>query len=292
MVAASLRAQAPSAPDAEDAADFARRAALGALHGPSKTLLDALDADGILRRAVGSEVWGALAPRQRDGLREFLRGRFLDALAGAPGAPADVSWISVGAPGTDGTFPVTLGLSYGGSSLKTRWLTRRAPRGWLIEDVVLVDPGISVADEVRSALGPHPLVPRDTSREARARAARCGALARAREGGAGRRGRGPTRRGAGRVAPRNRAGRARRLDPLSPRRGRARPGRARFRRAGLPRRARRVAAGARRRPRARADRARPRALGRGAGAPRAIRRADRPRPRRPRRAGGRTDQPR
>src|SRR5690349_1880690 len=170
MVAASLRAQAPSAPDAEDAADFARRAALGALHGPSKTLLDALDADGILRRAVGSEVWGALAPRQRDGLREFLRGRFLDALAGAPGAPADVSWISVGAPGTDGTFPVTLGLSYGGSSLKTRWLTRRAPRGWLIEDVVLVDPGISVADEVRSALGPHPLVPRDTSREARARA--------------------------------------------------------------------------------------------------------------------------
>jgi Flp pilus assembly protein TadD len=170
VLAASLRAQAPSAPDAEEAAESARRAALGAVHGPPKTLLDALDADGILRRAVGNEAWGALATRQRDGLRDFLRGRFLDALAGVPGTPSDVSWISVGEPAADGAFPVTLGLSYGASSLKTRWLTRRTPRGWLIEDVVLVDPGISLADEIRAALGPHPLVPRDTSREARARA--------------------------------------------------------------------------------------------------------------------------
>jgi tetratricopeptide (TPR) repeat protein len=169
-VAASLRAQSPSVPDAEEAAEFARRAALGAIHGPPKILLDALDADGILRRALGAAEWAALAPRQRDALREFLRGRFLEALAGPPGAAGDVSWVSVAPPAPDGTIPVTLGLSYGAPSLKTRWLVRRSPRGWAIEDVRLVDPGISLAEEVRAALGPRPLLPRDTAREARARA--------------------------------------------------------------------------------------------------------------------------
>jgi tetratricopeptide (TPR) repeat protein len=169
-VASALCAQAPSAPDAEEAAEFARRAALGALHGPPKIFLDALDADGILRRALGNAEWAALAPRQRESLRAFLRGRFLAALAGPSGAAGDVSWISVSAAEPDGAIPVILGLAYGGSSLKTRWLTRRSPRGWAIEDVRLVDPGISLAEEVRAALGPKPLLPRDTAREARARA--------------------------------------------------------------------------------------------------------------------------
>ena len=165
-----MRAQSPSAPEGEEAAEFARRAALGAIHGTPKILLDALDADGILRRALGHAEWAALAPRQRDSLRGFLRGRFLDALEGPAGTAGDVSWVSVAEPGADGTMPVTLGLSYGASSLKTRWLVRRSPRGWAIEDVRLVDPGISLADEVRAALGPSPLLPRDTAREARARA--------------------------------------------------------------------------------------------------------------------------
>lgn len=169
-VSVPLRAQSPSLPDAEETAEFGRRAALSALHGPPKIFLDALDADGILRRALGSAEWGALATRQRDSLREFLRGRFLDALAGPSGTAGDVSWVSVGEPAADGTIPVTLGLTYGPSSLKTRWLTRRSPRGWAIEDVRLVDPGISLADEIRAALGPRPLLPRDTGREARASA--------------------------------------------------------------------------------------------------------------------------
>ena len=169
-VAAAARAQAPSVPESEEAAEFARRAALGALHGPPKILADALDADGILRRVVGNEEWASLAPRQRDGLRTFLRGHFLQALSGGTGVPADVSWISMSPTEPDGVFPVNLGLSYGGSSLKTRWLARRSPRGWLIEDVQLVDPGISLADEVRRALGPKPLVRRDTAHEARNRA--------------------------------------------------------------------------------------------------------------------------
>src|SRR6476659_4364788 len=169
-VAAAARAQAPNVPESEEASDFARRAALGALHGPPKILADALDADGILRRAVGNEEWASLTPRQRDGLRAFLRAHFLQALAGGTGAPADVSWISMSPTQPDGVVPVNLGLSYGGSSLKTRWLARRSPRGWSIEDVQLVDPGISLADEVKSALGPNPLVRRDTAHEARNRA--------------------------------------------------------------------------------------------------------------------------
>ena len=169
-LAASLRGQAPSVPESEEAAEFARRAALGALHGPPKIFLDALDADGILRHALGNAEWSALAPRQRDSLRAFVRGRFLEALAGPSGAPGDVAWVSLAEASADGTIPVTLGLSYGGSSLKTRWLARRTPRSWAIEDVRLVDPGISLAAEVRAALGPSPLQPRDTAHEARARA--------------------------------------------------------------------------------------------------------------------------
>jgi tetratricopeptide (TPR) repeat protein len=159
----------PSASESEEAADFARRAALSALHGPPKLFLDALDADGILRRAVGSPAWGALAARQRESLRGFLRGHFLEAL-GSRGGGGEVSWISVSPAEADGAVPVNLGLSYGASSLKTRWITRRSPRGWAIEDVRLSDPGISLADEVRAALGPQPLVPKNTAREARSRA--------------------------------------------------------------------------------------------------------------------------
>lgn len=169
-VASASSAQAPSASEAEEAADFARRAALGALHGPQKIFLDAIDADGILHRSVGNPAWGALAPRQRDSLRAFLRGHFLEALAGSAAGGGDISWISVSPAEPDGAFPVNVGLSYGASTLKTRWLTRRSPRGWAIEDVRLSDPGISLADEVRAALGPQPLSPRNTSREARARA--------------------------------------------------------------------------------------------------------------------------
>jgi hypothetical protein len=63
-----------------------------------------------------------------------------------------------------------MGLHYGTAVLKTRWMVSRTPRGWLVEDVILVDPGLSLASEVGRLLGPRPVLPRDRAREARARA--------------------------------------------------------------------------------------------------------------------------
>jgi tetratricopeptide (TPR) repeat protein len=65
---------------------------------------------------------------------------------------------------------VDLGLRYGDRVLKTRWIVRRGPRGWAVEDVVLSDPGLSLAAEVGQQLGSEPVRRRDRAREARARA--------------------------------------------------------------------------------------------------------------------------
>ena len=67
-------------------------------------------------------------------------------------------------------MPVDLGLRYGTAVLKTRWTVQRTPRGWTIEDITLVDPGISLAAEVGRLFAAAPVRPRDTVREARARA--------------------------------------------------------------------------------------------------------------------------
>jgi tetratricopeptide (TPR) repeat protein len=167
---AGLRAQsaAPSVP-AEEAADFARRAALAALHGPPKVFLESLDADGILRRLLGSPVWSGLTERQRTLLRTVVREHFAQALAPVADASAEVAWASVADSGRGPVF-VDLGLRYGPSVLKTRWTVDHTQRGPTISDIVLVDPGISLAGEVGRLLGPEPVRRHDAARQARARA--------------------------------------------------------------------------------------------------------------------------
>ncbi len=168
-VSAGLPGQEATLPDAEEAADFARRSASAALHGPQKIFFEALDADGIVRRLLGAPVWGALTPRQQAMLAATVRDHFARALAAPPGSASEVAWASL--PETPGPpLSVDLGLRYGTRVLKTRWTVRRGPRGWKVEDVVLVDPGVSFAGEIGRLLGPEPVRRRDSTREARATA--------------------------------------------------------------------------------------------------------------------------
>jgi hypothetical protein len=161
---------APPAPavSSEEAADFARHAATAALHGQRRTFIEAIDADGILRRLLGPTVWAGLTGRQQEILRTTVRDHFFDALRPATGAASEVRWAWV-PPATETTVPVSLGLHYGNATVKTRWVLSHTPRGWVIEDVVLLDPGLSLAREAGLLLGTHPVVPRDRGREARAR---------------------------------------------------------------------------------------------------------------------------
>lgn len=167
---ASVPAPAQETPGitAEEAADFARRAAVAALHGPQKIFQDSIDADGILRHLLGNPVWLGLTHRQQEQLRTAVREYVVQALAPASGAASEVGWAWV-PPTGEGPIFVYLGLRYGAAVLKTRWTVQRTPRGWTIEDIVLVDPGLSLAAEVGRLLGPDPVRPRDRAREARAR---------------------------------------------------------------------------------------------------------------------------
>lgn len=158
-----------SAVSVEEAAEFARRAAAAALHGPRKLFVETVNADGILRRLVGAKVWSGLTRRQQDMLRTMVRDHVAEALLPAAGASSEVRWVWVPATAVANVVPVSMGLHYGAATLKTRWMLSHTPRGWVIEDIVLVDPGLSLADEAGQLLGPHPVVARDRAREARVR---------------------------------------------------------------------------------------------------------------------------
>ncbi len=167
LAAAALPGQ--EVPEAEEAADFARRAASAALHGPPKIFYESLDTDAILRRLLGAPVWGGLTDRQKGLLAATTRDHFARALAAPPSTPSEVAWAAL--PGVPGPpVLVDLGLRYGTSLLKTRWAVRRGPRGWKVEDVVLVDPGLSLAGELGRLLGPEPLRRREGAAEARSSA--------------------------------------------------------------------------------------------------------------------------
>ena len=169
LVAGALPAQETTLPDAEEAADFARRSASAALHGPPKIFFESLDADAVLRRILGAPVWGGLTDRQKALLAATARDHFARALAAPSNTTSEVAWAAL--PGVPGPpVLVDLGLRYGGSVLKTRWEVRRGPRGWKVEDVVLVDPGLSLAGELGRLLGPEPLRRREGAAEARSRA--------------------------------------------------------------------------------------------------------------------------
>ena len=162
-------AETSSPPDAEEAADFARRAALAALHGPPKIFLESLDADGIMQRLIGAEVVAGLSERQQELLRTAVREHFLQALAAPQGETGEIAWASTSDAG-HGAVNVFLGLRYKATLLKTRWTVARTRHGLAIEDVVLVDPGLSLAAEMGRALGPQPVRRRDAAAAARARA--------------------------------------------------------------------------------------------------------------------------
>lgn len=162
-------AEPASPPDAEEAADFARRAALAALHGPPKIFLESLDADGIMQRLIGAEVFAGLSERQQELLRTAVREHFLQALAAPQGETGEIAWASTADAG-HGAVSVFLGLRYRSTLLKTRWTVARTRRGLAVEDVVLVDPGLSLAAEMGRALGPEPVRRRNAAGEARARA--------------------------------------------------------------------------------------------------------------------------
>src|SRR5262245_57223663 len=160
-----LEAQLSSA-DLEDASEVVRRTAGAALRGQTRLLFEVLDTDPILEKRIGSKVWAGLTERQREPLRAVVRRTFAGALAPARSGPADVAWAA--AREEAGKALVFLGVRTGGHWVKTVWVLRRGePVGWRLEDIVLSDPGVSLAERSRRALGANPVLPRDRRDQAR-----------------------------------------------------------------------------------------------------------------------------
>jgi len=144
----------------ETTVEAARRLAVAAVAGPKSQFLEALDVDGLLEKRVGPEAWHDLTGRQRDLLRSAARERFLAALAPPSPAASGVAW-SAALPATSGGGQDALvGLRLGDQVLKTRWLLRRLADRWRIRDVVLSDPGISLAQATAASFGTRPLAAR------------------------------------------------------------------------------------------------------------------------------------
>jgi Flp pilus assembly protein TadD len=95
-----------------------------------------------------------------------IREHFFETLEPAPGSSTEIAWSSA-RPEADGVS-VLLGLRYPTGVLKTRWLLARSGAGWTIQDVILADPGISIAREALRSLGPNPVERRDPGLETRA----------------------------------------------------------------------------------------------------------------------------
>lgn len=164
-LAAAAAAADTGANDVEDAADVARRVALDLLQNPQARLLsEALDEDTILIRRLGADAWSALTERQRDRLRSAVRDRFVRTLAPPRLSTADIAWASAQAAAPN-VVDVFFGLRFDGKVLKTRWVMHRNAGGWRIADVVLVDPGVSLARSAEKALGRRPVERRTRGEE-------------------------------------------------------------------------------------------------------------------------------
>lgn len=165
LARAAAAAPATASPsDVDAAADLARRAALDLLRSSSPRLFaEALDADGILARRLGAGAWSALTSRQREQLRAGVRERFIRTLAPVRAGAAEIAWS--GAQATEAGVDAFLGLRFEDRILKTRWVLRRFGAGWRIADVVLSDPGVSLARVAENALGPKPLDHRTPGQE-------------------------------------------------------------------------------------------------------------------------------
>ncbi len=145
----------------------ARKAALAAVRGSPAPLDEILDADGLIERRAGTEAWRGLTERQRGALRAVVRERFAAMLAPPRGVAGDVAWSEPLATGPGGV-DVLVGVRLAEKTLKTKWRMRpdRSSR-WRVSDVVLSDPGISLAEATLSTLGPQPVIRQDRMRRTR-----------------------------------------------------------------------------------------------------------------------------
>lgn len=122
-------------------------------------------ADSIAARLVGVETWRQLSERQRERIRRAILDGFVETLSPPRGATGEIAWSS--ARPEDDSVMIFLGLRYRSGVLKTRWLLARRDVGWRVEDVVISDPGISLASEAASTLGVGAIHPRRRASEAR-----------------------------------------------------------------------------------------------------------------------------
>jgi tetratricopeptide (TPR) repeat protein len=165
LAAAAALASDLTAPEVEAAAETARRAASELLRGQRSGFQSALATDAIAARFLSDAVWRELSPRQREGVRNVVRDHFVDTLQPAPGSETGIAWSSV-RPEADGVS-VLLGLRYPAGVLKTRWALARSGNAWTVRDIVLADPGISIAAEAMRPLSPDVVRRRDPGRETR-----------------------------------------------------------------------------------------------------------------------------
>jgi tetratricopeptide (TPR) repeat protein len=101
-------------------------------------------------------------------VRSIVRSRFVETLEGHGASPAEVAW-SHARPDGDGVS-LFLGLRYPAGTLKTRWILAPAGPGWVVRDVILSDPAVSLAAEAGRSFGRDGIRRRDRVKEARAAA--------------------------------------------------------------------------------------------------------------------------
>ncbi len=165
MLAASTLSAQTDPLEIEQASEAARRAAISAIGGERGWFLESLDADALLAGRVGAPAWRGLSESDRKLLRSAVRERFQGMLAPPRPVPSSIVW-SAALPAAGGVN-VLLGLNLEGKTLKTRWVMRRSGSLWRVADVVLCDPGISLAAATLSTLGPRPVVARPRTALAR-----------------------------------------------------------------------------------------------------------------------------
>ena len=157
VLAGALSLEAQTTPlELEEASEAARRAAMSAISGPRGLFLESLDVDGLLAGRVGAAAWRGLSESDRELLRSAVRERFHGMLAPPRPVPGEIAW-SAALPVASGGVNVLLGLSLEGKTLKTRWVMQHSGSLWRVRDVVLSDPGLSLAAETLSTLGPQPV---------------------------------------------------------------------------------------------------------------------------------------
>ena len=117
----------------------------------------AIQTDEILEKKLGSEAWRGLTERQKNVLRAVTRERFAGMLGPpSPVAGGAIAW-SQELRREGGPADVIVGIAIGEKTLKTRWRVKPEASGWRIEDVVLTDPGISLASAAAESLGAEPV---------------------------------------------------------------------------------------------------------------------------------------